>query len=226
MTVASFSQHNREVDIAAPGVGVLSTVPWNSTASITVGGSTYSGGVIDGSASTSSSGVSGTVVDGGLCDSVGSWSGKVVLCERGTITFADKVNNVQSGGGVAAVIYNNVPGGFAGTLNGTSAIPAISLSQEDGQALMASALGQSGNVKSFTVTPGSGYEAWDGTSMATPHVSGAIALIWSAYPSKSATQVRTAIESSALDLGSAGRDDYYGNGLLQAKAALDYLGSH
>ncbi|HVE87272.1 MAG TPA: S8 family serine peptidase, partial [Myxococcales bacterium] len=72
----------------------------------------------------------------------------------------------------------------------------------------------------------SGYEAWDGTSMATPHVSGVAALIWSAYPTKTATQVRAALQNTARDLGAAGRDNAYGYGLVQAKAALDYLGSH
>jgi hypothetical protein len=34
--------------------------------------------------------------------------------------------------------------------------------------------------------------------------------------------VRNALEKSAQDLGAAGRDNYYGHGLVQAKAALDY----
>ncbi|HZN95974.1 MAG TPA: S8 family serine peptidase [Myxococcales bacterium] len=223
--LATFSQRNREVDIAAPGVAVLSTVPWSSTNTVTVGGSTYSGSGLDGAAS--SSGTTGALASGGLCDSVGSWAGQVVLCERGVIAFADKVNNVKAGGGVAAIIYNNAPGGFLGTLNGTSTIPAISISQEDGQAIIAGGgVGQSATVVSVTVAPGSGYEAWDGTSMATPHVSGIAALIWSAYPGKSVSQVRTALEATAEDLGAAGRDNSFGNGLVRAKAALDYLGSH
>jgi subtilisin family serine protease len=226
MTVATFSQQNREVDIAAPGVGVLSTVPFLGHDTASVNGATYSGGAIDGAAS-SQSGVSGALVDGGLCDVVGSWSGKVVLCQRGTITFAQKVTNVVSGGGVAAILYNNVSGGFAGTLNGTANIPAISLSLEDGQAIIAGGgVGKSATVVSYVEKPASGYEAWDGTSMATPHVSGVAALIWSAYPTKTATQVRAALQNTARDLGAAGRDNAYGYGLVQAKAALDYLGSH
>jgi subtilisin family serine protease len=224
--VATFSQHNSQVDIAAPGVGVLSTVPWLTTATLTVGGSTYSGGAIEGAPS--SNGATGALVDGGLCTAAGSWAGKVVLCQRGTNTFAEKVTAAKNGGGVACVIYNNVPGGFAGTMGTTTTtIPAISLSQEDGQAIIASGgVGQSSTVVSNTVKPASGYEAWDGTSMATPHVSGIAALIWTAYPSKTATQVRTALESTAQDLGAAGTDTYYGKGLVQAKAALTYLGSH
>lgn len=221
---ASFSQYNAEVDIAAPGVGVLSTVPWKGS-SLTVGTNKYLGAAIAGSAETN--GVSGALADGGRCTASGSWSGQVVLCERGDISFRDKVNAVIAGGGVAAVIYNNVSGGFAGTCDdgtGTTcdAIPAISLSQEDGLLLVAGSLGVSGTVVSSTAV-GSGYEAWDGTSMATPHVSGVAALVWSNFPGKSNADIRNALESTALDLGAAGRDDYFGHGLVQAKAAYDLL---
>jgi subtilisin family serine protease len=225
-TVATFSQHNSGVDIAAPGVGVLSTVPWFADNHATVGSTSYTGGSIDGAAATA--GKTGTLVDGAQCTAAGSWSGKIVLCQRGTNTFAEKVANVTSGGGAAAIIYNNVSGGFAGTLNGTSPTPAISISMEDGQAIIASGgIGQSTTVVSQVTKPANnGYEAWDGTSMATPHVSGIAALIWTAYPTKTPAQVRAALLNTAQDLGAAGRDDYYGYGLVQAKAALDYLGTH
>jgi serine protease len=216
-TVASFSQHNSSVELAAPGVGVLSTTPFKAS-TLTAGGVTWTGANIDGSARVNAS---GTLVDGGLCDSVGSWNGKVVLCQRGSISFAQKVANVQSGGGSGAAIYNNVSGGFLGTLNGTSTIPAISLSLEDGQA----ALGKVSQTSTLANTAGAGssYEAWDGTSMATPHVSGVAALVWSFYPGKTNADIRAALQQTALDEGAAGRDDYYGYGIVQAKAAFDYL---
>lgn len=69
-----------------------------------------------------------------------------------------------------------------------------------------------------------GYESWSGTSMATPHVSAVAALVWSANPSWTNIQIRQALTATAQDLGAAGRDVYYGSGLVQAKAALDYLG--
>jgi subtilisin family serine protease len=162
-------------------------------------------------------------VNGGLCDSVGSWAGKVVLCQRGTITFAQKVSNVQAGGGGGAAIYNNVSGGFAGTLNGTSTIPAISLSMEDGQAALIEVGSASSLVNSAGV--GNGYESYNGTSMATPHVSGVAALVWSLYPSRTNAEIRDALQKTALDKGTVGRDNAYGYGVVQAKAAYDYLGS-
>jgi subtilisin family serine protease len=73
------------------------------------------------------------------------------------------------------------------------------------------------------VTAGSGYEAWNGTSMATPHVSGVAALVWSHCPGATATQVRAALNATAQDKGDPGRDNLYGYGIVKAKAALEYL---
>lgn len=217
--IASFSQQNNQVELAAPGVGVLSTVPFASS-SVTAGGNTYLGENIEGSARVTRS---GDLVDGGLCGTSGSWGGKVVLCERGTNSFADKVSKVSGGGGVAAVIYNNVPGGFAGTLNGSSTIPAISISQEDGTTLKSASIGTSATVTNAD-GPGSGYAYYDGTSMATPHVSGVAALVWSNVPSKTNAEIRTALQATAEDRGPAGKDNAYGYGIVRAKNALDYLG--
>jgi serine protease len=217
--VASFSQKNSDVELAAPGVGVLSTTPFKAS-TLTVGGNTYLGANIDGSARIDATGV---LADGGLCDSAGSWSGKVVLCQRGVISFADKVNNVRNGGGSGAAIYNNVSGGFAGTLNGTSTIPAISMSMEDGQAALAF-VGQDSTLAN-TAGTGNGYESYDGTSMATPHVSGVAALVWSHFLTTSNADIRAALQQSAEDRGTAGRDTSYGYGIVKAKAAYDLLSS-
>ena len=61
--------------------------------------------------------------------------GKIALVERGEITFGSKVAEVHNAGAVGAIIFNNVPGSFRGTLGGQSQIPAISLSQADGRHL-------------------------------------------------------------------------------------------
>lgn len=222
MGVADFSNQNDQVDLAAPGVAVLSTLPYIDLSTATVDDITYAGIHIEFSARGASSGV---LVSGGLCDTVGAWAGKVVLCERGVIDFYTKVINVQNGGGTAALIYNNLPGNFLGTLGegNTSTIIGLSLSQEDGQYLVANKLGILANVVSNVSIPDSGYEAWDGTSMATPHVSAVAALIWSSRPTATVTEVRDALYATAFDLGTSGRDNAYGYGLVQAFDALQYL---
>lgn len=216
---ATFSQSNSAVDIAAPGVAVLSTYP-HKDASLSVGADSYLVGALEGTAQATAS---GPLANGGLCTSSGSWGGQVVLCERGSITFAEKVNNAIAGGASAVIVYNNAPGGFSGTLNGSSTKPAISATQEDGQFLVANRLGQSANVSTIPQSNANGYAYLDGTSMATPHVSGVAAIVWSANPSASNAQVRSALESTALDLGAAGRDNDFGYGLVQALAAADVI---
>lgn len=216
--VAGFSQRNADVELAAPGVAVVSTIPFK-VVGLSAGGLTWPGSNIEGSARIDAA---GTLADGGLCDGIGSWSGSVVLCRRGTIPFADKVANVAAGGGVGAAIYNDVAGSFVGTLNGASAIPAISLTQQDGQAALAHVNGESSLVNS--TGPGSGYAAKDGTSMATPHVAGIAALLWSFYPEKTNAEIREALQVTALDKGTVGRDNSYGFGIVRAKTAFDFLG--
>merc|ERR1712038_64749 len=70
---------------------------------------------------------------------------------------------------------------------------------------------------------GSGYDSWSGTSMATPHVSGVAALVWSLDTTKSAAEIRGILEASAQDLGSQGRDNSYGHGLVRADRARDMM---
>lgn len=222
--IADFSTFNADVEISAPGVGVLSTVPYFADDRLTVDGVDYDGNHVEYAAYGTAS---GALANGGICDATNAaWSGKVVLCERGTVSFYDKVHNVELSGGTAAVLYNNAAGNFLGTLGDgySSTIVAISLSQEDGQYLVANKIGATGNVTT-TVTWGvSSYEYYDGTSMATPHVSAVAALVWSWKPTLTNTQVRDALKNTAEDLGTAGRDDYYGYGLVQAYDAWVSLG--
>ena len=74
-----------------------------------------------------------------------------------------------------------------------------------------------------TLPPPYGYAAWSGTSMATPHVAGVAALVWSYNPSWTNAQIRQALQQTAKDKGDPGRDLFFGYGIVQAKDALDFL---
>ena len=65
-----------------------------------------------------------------------------------------------------------------------------------------------------------GYWFFQGTSMATPHVSGVAALVIAKGNATTPDEVRTALQGTAEDLGTPGRDDTYGWGLINAVAAL------
>ena len=87
--------------------------------------------------------VEGELIRGGLCDSAGQWQGKIVLCQRGEITFYEKIQNVQEGGGVGVIHYNNVPGAMLPMVLSSEEslrIPAVALSEEEGETLARAAL--------------------------------------------------------------------------------------
>ncbi len=67
---------------------------------------------------------------------------------------------------------------------------------------------------------GSGYASWSGTSMATPMVSGVIALMKSAHNSLTTAQVQSKLFSTAKDLGAFGKDTTYGWGRVNAAKAV------
>ncbi len=62
-----------------------------------------------------------------------------------------------------------------------------------------------------------------GTSMATPYVSGLVAILRGIPGSGSPANLAWAIKSTALDLGVPGRDNYYGDGLIQMDSAIQLL---
>jgi serine protease len=61
---------------------------------------------------------------------------------------------------------------------------------------------------------------YQGTSMASPHVAGLAALLMSQIPGATPSQVEQIIRLTAKDLGSSGRDDFFGYGLIQPRTAL------
>jgi subtilisin family serine protease len=68
--------------------------------------------------------------------------------------------------------------------------------------------------------PGNGYGEMTGTSQASAVASGAAALVWSHCQTMSTEQVRRRLQESAVDLGDAGRDPYFGYGRVDLFSAL------
>ncbi|HVR82030.1 MAG TPA: S8 family serine peptidase [Luteimonas sp.] len=226
-TLAGFSQKNDAVDLAGPGVSVLSTYPFKVPPLLS-GSDSYDSIPMT---NTFRGSVTAPLVSGGLCTATdASWAGKVVLCSRGSISFLAKSQNVYNSGGIAAVVSNNTAGALNGTLGANLTvippIPVVGITQADGQALLASHIGDATTVNTVIQSHANGYAFLSGTSMATPHVVGVAALVWSANPGWTRQQVLDALEVSAKDLGTPGYDVGYGWGLVQAKDALDELQSH
>lgn len=231
--VADFSQRGVDLKIVAPGVEVLST--FVSEGLTTSDGRDFAVFDMDAKRSngdaicfTRPTNVSNMPYvfcgyGGSAADFPSSVAGKIALIERGNaITFADKAKNAKAAGAIAAIIFNNVPGAFSGTLGtltGASAVPyTVSLSQEDGKSLLTTLDAR------LTLSFGrEGYALLQGTSMSSPHAAGVAALVWAVAPTASATTVANAIFNTARDLGSAGVDNVYGHGLVNALDAAKML---
>ncbi|MDO4246914.1 MAG: S8 family serine peptidase [Deinococcus sp.] len=226
---ADFSNFGPQVDLVGPGVDVFSSVPLKQgTRSYAgVGGVRFANKVL--SADTSSKGdVTGTVVKAG--DGTGTaganqfcgtgtrnpaLSGNIALISRGTCTFEEKVANAVASGAKAVMIYNNTAGEMGLSLTNPYSIPVVGIWQSDGEATLAK-LPATGRVEVLDAD----YESYNGTSMATPHVSAAAAVVWAAKPTLTNTQLLSLLTSTAKDLGPAGKDDNFGYGLVQPLKAI------
>ena len=72
----------------------------------------------------------------------------------------------------------------------------------------------------YSAQPGGGYQYLSGTSMAGPHVAGVVGLMRSANPNVDVITIKEILMSTSTDLGSAGEDNTYGHGLINAYEAV------
>ncbi|MEL6924001.1 MAG: S8 family serine peptidase [Bacteroidota bacterium] len=68
-----------------------------------------------------------------------------------------------------------------------------------------------------------GYDFFSGTSMAAPHVAGAVLLLKEAFPFLTGRQIKESLYLTAIDLGDPGEDNTYGRGIIDAEAAFHFL---
>lgn len=98
-------------------------------------------------------------------------------------------------------------------------------SQCDGHTIKPEVVAPGYNVRSSV--RGGGYEGgWSGTSMACPHVAGAIALLRQVNPNASVDTIKWALMRSATDLPFSnpnGEDNTYGWGIINVRAAMDLI---
>lgn len=135
------------VSIGAPAVPQLLTLALDANQIQHNSEVVYTNPVMEGP----SGGAQGQLINGGLCDSTGKWDDKIVLCKRGEIYFYEKIMNVQDGGGIGVILYNNVPGAMLPTVIGYEDdvnIPSIALSEEEGKALAKDAVNDEVDIRS------------------------------------------------------------------------------
>jgi subtilisin family serine protease len=226
-TIASFSNQGVQLSLVGPGVNVLSSVPRGTgdISYVSSGSTAFDAIHVEGSPKGTISGGFVFCAQGHTGEFPASVSGKIAVIQRGDITFNEKAKNAKNAGAIAVIIYNNEksygPFTFIGDdpTDKTFAWPlAVGVEAADGEALKANPNG------TITIAyRNDDYAVFSGTSMATPHVVGAAALVWSAAPNATAIQVRQALETTAKDLGPTGTDNAYGHGLVNALEAAKQL---
>ncbi|SES76822.1 Serine protease, subtilisin family [Nitrosospira multiformis] len=77
----------------------------------------------------------------------------------------------------------------------------------------------------WTTTMGGSYGAVSGTSFSSPVTAGVVALMMAAKPALPNTQIESLLFSTAVDLGTTGRDPYYGYGRVDAARAVQAAAS-
>jgi serine protease len=249
--IAPFSQRGVDLDVVAPGMSVLSTYIVGKKQMSVIdapGGNEFEAGTMAGAPTEAFSGTFVFAGLGGPKDFPESVRGNIALIERGTYQFWEKVNNAKTAGAKAAIIFNKADADelpydpFAGTLLPTESnpnpvatnagdpaypgasfawLPTVSLSRLDGLALKQ----LTGEVNIRTGVSDD-YDVLQGTSMASPHVTGVAALLFAISPNALAEEVRQAIQLSAVDLGAAGKDTVFGYGLVDAYAAAKHFAPH
>lgn len=228
---ADFSQFGPELDLVAPGVEVMSSVPVGSgrggTAELDVDGKGLAQvkAVPFVGAPLFSRAVK-EVVFAGLgkpADFQGkNFSGKYALISRGEITFKEKVEAAIAAGAAGVIVFNNAPGLIQGGLteDGSEvAIPATMIEQVAGEAVR-DALNSGRVLNAAMSIDRTDYAEFQGTSMASPHVAGVAALVKSANPRLTPAQVREVLKTTATPLG-PNTNNEYGAGLVNAEAAVN-----
>jgi serine protease len=225
---AFFSNEGPEIDLAAPGVDVLSTLPLG-THRISYVADGEATTVVEALAGSKRGVVSGEFVNCGE-GKAGQFptavNGRIALIKRGgEVSFADKARRAKEAGATAVVIFDNEP-----IASGTWTLyhdeadreydwpVTLRLTLQMGEGLLAS--GSHAITLAFVDDD---YGEYSGTSMACPHVVGAAALLWTLAPNATAQQIVNALTTTATDLGVPGADERFGAGLINVNAAARLL---
>lgn len=178
----------------------------------------------------------------------GGWAygSDLVMAIQQCRTAGSTVISMSLGGGASSVTERNAMdaayqnGVLVVAAAGNNGTGALSYPASYDSVVSVAAVDSSGNRASFSqynnqvevaapgvavrsTTPGNNYASFNGTSMATPHVSAVYALVWSQHRQCSAAQIRNAVNATAEDRGTSGRDPNYGYGIVKAKRASDLI---
>jgi hypothetical protein len=141
----------------------------------------------------------------------------------GSATIQSAANYMKSKGGLVFVSAGN--NGVDENITPTTSLIAVSATESSDAKASWSSYGAFVSLAApgagiWTTSKGGTYGGWNGTSFASPVAAGVAALMMAAAPSLDGAQIEQALFSTAVDLGAAGRDPYFGYGRVNALAAV------
>lgn len=228
---AVFSQYGPEVAVVAPGVQIVSTIPVGSgtVSTVTLNQDSASQSLqayhLKGTAVPFSE-LTKAVVDCGL-GSPADFSGKdvkdkhVLVTVNGTTPIEEQIRNAMRAGASSVIVANNKPGLIDTRLfEKDNVLFAVGLlvDQASGEKIR-SAITTSPNTKVSLKSDLASYKETFGTSMASPHVAGVVALVKAANKNIKPSQMKSLIMQTATPI-SPNPDNRFGKGLVNAEAAV------
>lgn len=236
---ADFSQWGPELDVMAPGVEVISSVPSGSgcdskvqlvqSASQSTVSTSTANQVIPSTCYLGSAYIQGSALqlvyvgEGKPEDFKGlNLTGKIALVENGGYYYPnEKLGFALAANAAGMIVANDVDGLETGSVSEdgtTMAIPIVMIEKTVGQKwkdLLTN--GQTLQIKIDTVS--TDYASYSGTSMATPHVAGVVALMKAVRKDLTVAQVLSILKETASVTGPNDKNQF-GSGMVDAQKAV------
>ncbi len=245
---AEFSNWGKELDVMAPGVDVISTLPTGTGRKLVSTEITIESLISVGEPTSETLEHKALAFSGSGLDNVEDLeleyvglgkeedledidlTGKAALIQRGEITFADKAKHAFSAGAEAVVIFNagkeddekfDASKPISGTLGDFKTDKVvIGLSSEKGLEILEALKSKSSLATVSTNLIATDYQTFQGTSMASPHVAGVVALMIAANPNLEPDDIKKILKETSLELDGENSENQSGAGLVNAEAAV------